>query len=167
LTPALSHALEERWAQYIRLREQQAHYAAFVRLAEIANCLRYGKLSPQIRLKWTQRVAQPDLTQEIIKSIEVEAQNGMDRIQRIVGTGALIEDEALLVITLGVQLEVLLVYLKERGARSSLDLGRVDALLQTMASEPENLAVYRSALRAAKQNWGLPLQSKWLSSLHY
>jgi len=164
LTKGLDREFEALWQKYIRMREQHAHYSAFVYLGEMANCLRYAKLSSEARLKWRQRLQQPELTQAIIESIEIEALQDFEHLRRIVGNGALVFEEAVVVIGHGVRLEALLSYLAERGVSIALDAGLVDALLQIVDSEPENFSVYQSARQAVRRN-SVPIQSRWLSNM--
>jgi hypothetical protein len=161
----LHGALEERWTDYLRLREQDAHYAAFVRLGEIANCVRYADLSSQDRSKWANVLEQTDISPDVLGSIKVEARSKIERLWQIIGGGGVyVYEEAVLVITLRVQLGMLLDYLAQRGVVDFLDVKSVDEQLQALASAPENSSAFRSARQSARRNWGLPLRSRWLDT---
>lgn len=161
----LSAALEERWAEYLRLREQNAHFDAFVRLGAIANCTRYAQASSELRSKWSGILEQIDSSTDVLRSIKPEALEKIRRLERIVGIGSVLTyEEALLVIKSRVEIDMLISYLAERGVMEFVDFNSIDDQLQEAASSLENSPVFRSARQAAKRNWGLPLRSQWLGS---
>src|SRR5262245_58262833 len=112
----LAGAIEERWADYMRLDREGAVYSACVRLGEIANCLRFAQLSPELVSKWSdvlKHVAIPPVT---IQCISDEVARTVQRLNRMLGGGSSVTyEEMLLIITIRVELEMLLAFLAERG----------------------------------------------------
>jgi len=45
-----------------------------------------------------------------------------------------------------------------------MDVAALDDALQAIATSPVNARAFRSAQDAAKQNWGIPLHTRWLES---
>ena len=158
-----SDALDERWAEHLRLRQQGASLAAFVRLGEILNCVLHGEVAAKLRVTWTDKLQQVDLPIAVVDDIKREGLQKIERIERIVGAGGpLVYEEALLVLTFRVELEMLVDYLSWRHVDGLPDTSSVDAKLLETAMAHENSSAYRSAQQAAQRNWGLPLHSKWL-----
>jgi tellurite resistance protein len=108
VTFTLSDALEERWAEYVRFREQNAHFSAFVRLGEIANCVRHAEASSKVRSRWKGILEEIDISTDVLRSIKVEALETIERLERILGIGDTCQyEEAMLVITFRVEIDML------------------------------------------------------------
>lgn len=159
----LDNVLEERWAEYEELRASGATYSAVVTLGEISNCLAYlgphEETSRGIRL---QEVALSEVERR-------EARDGADatvrRLHRVLSTGGRYEyEEVMLVLTYRVDLDlfaegmVALGY----GADALMSLEVVDGELRSLMGDPQHRALFQSAQRAARRNWGLPLSVSWL-----
>jgi hypothetical protein len=159
----LSQALEERWASYLRYYGAGETYSAFVCLAEIAHCLNYETLPQQPTQKWSAAIQNVSITDEDIRSIHTAVAQKIQQLQRIVSVGTrFIYEEALLVITIRVELELLSAFLEQRGIAVTMDVAAVDDDLQAIATSSGNAQDFRSAQNAAKQNWGIPLHTRWL-----
>jgi hypothetical protein len=159
----LSQTLEERWADYLRYREGGATFPAFECLAEIAHCLKYETLPPQLTEKWSEAIRKAPITDEDMRSIHTAVAQNVRRLQGIVSVGTrFIFDEILLLITIRVELELLSAFLKERGIAMMSDITSADDDLKAIATSPVNARDFRSAHKAASMNWGIPLHSRWL-----
>jgi hypothetical protein len=165
LSTDLASAIEERWADYLRLCREGASYSAGVRLGEIANCLRFAHLAPELASKWSRVLEGVTLSSDMLQSVRNEAARRIERLDRMLGGGSPVTyEEMLLLITMRVQLEVLLAYLAERGIGDLPDFGSLDEDFSAAVSSPKNSAAYLTAQQSARKNWGLPLRSKWLGS---
>jgi hypothetical protein len=161
----LAKAIEERWADYLRLSREGAIYSASVRLAEIAHCLRFAHLAPELALKWSGILEAVVMSSDMIQSIRNEAQRRVERLNRMLGGGSPVAyEEMLLLVTIRVELEVLLAYLAERGVGDLSGVGSLDEDLSAAVRSPQNSVAYFSAQQSARKNWGLPLRSKWLGT---
>jgi predicted oxidoreductase len=161
----LSQALEERWTDYLRFRQKGEIFSAFARLAEITHCLNYANLPQKLAQKWRATVQNVSITDGDIRSIRTTADQRIQRLQRIVSVGTrFIDEEALLLITIRIELELLSAFLVERGIALAMDIAAVDDDLRTIATLPDNAQDFRSAQNAAKQNWGIPLHTRWIES---
>jgi hypothetical protein len=160
----LAGELQERWAAYLRFYGEGAIYSALVRLSEIANCLQYADIPSTLVSKWADTLRQVQVTPNDLRSIGEEIKQKVERVRRMLDAGTdLIYEEALLVITVRTELDLLLRYLADRGAAEPTDTSSIDQALDAIAQAPKSSAVFRSAQTTAKRNWGLPLHSKWLS----
>ena len=166
MTATLESTLEAKWAEYLRLREQNTNYSAFVRLGEIANCVRCAQIPPPVKSKWVDVLEQVNVPADVLRSITSDAKKDLECIARILSVeGTLLYEETVLLITLRVQVEMLFAFLAERGFVDRPDTNRVDEQLRAVAWSPENRSAYRSGQQAARRNWGLPLQSEWLGTV--
>lgn len=161
----LARAIEERWADYLLLCREGATYSAGIRLAEIAHCLRFAHLAPELALKWSGVLEAVVVSSDMIRSIRNEVQRNVERLnQMLVGSTPLIYEEMLLLITIRVELEVLMAHLTERGVSDLPDVGSLDEDLSATVRSPQNSGAYLAAQQSARKNWGLPLRSKWLGT---
>jgi hypothetical protein len=160
----VSQVLEERWSDYLRFDREGEACSAFVCLAEITQCLNYASLPQQLTQKWSVMIQNVPITDEDMRSVRTAVAQKIRQMQRIVNVGTrFIYEEALLLISVRVELELLSAFLAERGIPMAMDLAAVDdALLAIATSSPANARDFRSAQAAAKQNWGIPLHSRWL-----
>ncbi len=83
----LSHALEERWADYRRFHQGGARFTAFVKLAEIAHCSSNATLPPWLAQKWRATIQNVPITDEGVRSVRTAVAEEIKRLQRIVGVG--------------------------------------------------------------------------------
>jgi hypothetical protein len=158
-----SQVLEERWTDYRRFYREGETYSAFVCLAEIAHCLQYATLPPQLIQKWSMTIQNVSIADEDMRSAYTAVDQKVQRMQRIVSVGSrFIYEETLLLITMRVELELLSAFLKERGIAIRMDVALLDDVLVAMSTSPENAQDFRIAQAAAKKNWGIPLQTRWL-----
>jgi hypothetical protein len=157
--------LNERWAAYRLFYREGAIYSAFVRLSEIANCLQHGNLPSTDKGRWADALRVVEATPNDLLSIGGEAKQQIERVRRMLGTGTdLIYEEALLIVTVRTELELVFKFLSDRGVSDLADASSLDHDLNEILRSPKSSAVFRSAQAAAKKNWGLPLHSRWLSS---
>jgi len=155
--------LEERWTEYLRLYREGATYSSFVKLAEINHCLGYA---PQLLTqKWSATIQNVPITDDDVQSLRAGVAQKIQRLQRIVSAGThFMFEETLLLVTMRVELELLSAFLVERGIVVTMDVAALDDALQAIATSPVNARAFRSAQDAAKQNWGIPLHTRWLES---
>lgn len=114
----LSHALEERWADYRRFHQGGARFTAFVKLAEIAHCSSNATLPPWLAQKWRATIQNVPITDEGVRSVRTAVAEEIKRLQRIVGVGTrFIYEEMLLLITTRIELELLSAFLGARDCR--------------------------------------------------
>lgn len=157
--------LNERWAAYRLFYREGAIYSAFVRLSEIANCLQHGNVPSTEMARWAEALRLVEATPNDLLSISGEAKQQIERVRRMLDTGTeLIYEEALLIITVRTELELVFKFLRDRGVSEVADASSLDHDLNVVLRSPKSSAVFRSAQAAAKKNWGLPLHSRWLSS---
>lgn len=158
-------ALEGRWREYVRLYRGGALYSAFVRLAEIAHCLRHDALSPEVSDQWRAALDSLNVSGEEVRAVLHEAREEIKRLQRILSVGARYTyEELVLLITSRVELELLSDFLGERGFdRLEMPI-TLDNDLEAIASSASNAGGFGSAQAAARKSWGLPLRSRWLGS---
>jgi hypothetical protein len=165
VTENLDEELEGRWAEYLRLFGAGAIYSAFVRLAEIANCVQHCRMTREVRSKWTSAVGEVVIAPGELHSIRVEAGRNLARARRMLNVaGEINYEEFVLVVTLLTELDLLSHYLTERGVIEfpSADLLHDEVL--AILSSPRNRAAHRSAQVSARQNWGIPVHSRWLGT---
>lgn len=161
----LDKVLAGRWTEYLRLASAGAIYAAVIRLAEIANCVRGAGIPPELVSKWISMVREVDIAPGELRSIRAEASQRAQRIRRLVDVGGNLNyEEILLVITLGTELDLLSHFLVERGDSDLLDVDHLEEALSATVSSPSNVSTFHSAQLSAKVNWGLPLRSRWLGN---
>ena len=161
----LASALQERWAEYLRFYREGAIYSAFVRLSEIANCLQHASVPSDLASRWANALGEVKIKPDDLRSISEEVRRKIERVRRMLGVSTgLIYEEFLFAITIRTELDLLAHYLAERGAACLADADSLDADLVAMAGSPRSSSAYRSAQASARQNWGLPLYSKWLGS---
>jgi hypothetical protein len=165
VTETLDEELEGRWPEYLRLYGAGAIYSAFVRVAEIANCVQHCGMTREVCSKWTSALGAVVITPGELHSIRVEANRNLARARRMLNvSGEINYEEFVLVITLLTELDLLSHYLTERGVIEfpSADLLYKEVL--AVASSPKNRAAHRSAQASARQNWGVPVHSRWLGT---
>lgn len=157
--------LESRWEAYLKFYREGAIYSAFVRLSEIANCLQHGDVSSNVIAKWSEALRRVEPTHDDLSTIGREARHQIARIRQMLNAGVdLTYEEVLLAITVRTELDLLSGFLGDRGVVIDAEVGSLDEDLDEVARARRSLVVFRSAQKAAKKNWGLPLRSKWLSS---
>ena len=148
---------------YLRFYRAGATCSAFVKLAEITHCLNYATLPQELTRKWNATIQNVSITDEDIRSVRTAVVQNIQRMQRIVNVGTrFIYEESLLLITIRVELELLSAFLAERGIAMTMDFAALDDALLAIATSSANARDFRSAQTAAKQNWGIPLHTRWL-----
>jgi hypothetical protein len=166
LTKDLDQELKGRWEEYLRLFRAGAIYPAFVRLAEIANCVQHCGTTRDSVSKWTSVVRDVVITPNEMHAIRAAAEKNSARVKRILdGAEKINYEEFVLIITLLTELDLLRHYLVERGVT---DFSSAVPLYEEMiaaASSPNNRSAHRSAQAAARQNWGIPVSSRWLGTV--
>lgn len=163
MSDGIQRTLLERWAEYQRLLEAGASYAALVRLGEIDNVLHHQDGDYVVFRKWRQNAADIELSEELASAALAEAREKASRVMRVVSVGTKFTYEELLyVITLRIELQLLSEFLHRRGVPAGLDRLPCDVNLRNVARSRENISAFRSAQAAAKRNWGLPIRSEWL-----
>jgi hypothetical protein len=160
----LQVTLEERWTEYVRLYEQRETYSAFVRLGEIANCLNHATLRDQLIRKWSARISNVPVTAKDLHALRSAASEQVGRVSAILRVGTTFTyEELLLAITTRIELELLSNFLRVRGIPVPLETSSLDEQLAATARDEVNASAFRSAQAAARENWGIPVHSRWLA----
>ena len=164
----LKHAIDRCWSEYQHLRGEGALYAAAVRVAEIADCLRVHGSNHEDAQGWLAKTESVQFSVNEIERACDEAVHRLQRLQQVVGTGSKFTyEELLFAITSRVQLELFVQFCMEHHIPCGLDPTVVDGELSALASSKQNATEFRRAQAAARKNWGMPLSSRWLrESLH-
>jgi len=161
----LDQELKGRWEEYLRLFREDAVYSAFVRLAEISNCVRHCDMTRESVSKWASLVREVVITPNELLAIRATGNSNTARVQRILDSAEKINyEEFVLIITLLTELDLLFNYLAERGVTVFSSSDPLYEEMLAVASSPINRSAHGSAQASARRNWGIPVYSKWLGN---
>ena len=163
MTPReLERTLWSRFEEYRHFMESDAVCSAMVRLGEILHCTQAS--DHQLKQKWTERIESQALGESAWNKAVAGVQAKAQRIAQILSTGGTYEfEEFVLILTLRIELELALEFLRFRGlAVPEIDLSALDADIEEVALSAPNKRLFDSARQRVKKNWGLLLRSRWL-----
>lgn len=156
--------LRQRVDEYFAFRDRGDAYAALLRLAELHHCrkLLSVALVKELDSALTPSTLDPTLSESVVRRAKDQAA----RIERIVTVGSnFLDDEILLVMTLRVQLELLTTLLQDLYAIDlGIDFDQMDAWIREAFCRPRLGQKLQEVLAQMRRNWGLPIESHWLSS---
>jgi hypothetical protein len=157
-----AHQLEERFQWYRKFVEERAWHSAVIKLAEISHCLPY--LPKDEQRAWTQRIRDEAVSVKGLAEAEAEIWAQVDRIRRILSIGNRWNaEEILLVLQTRIEIELSLEFLNKCLAiESAISLQDIDRDIEALSKSESHRSHFTWAVRKMKQNWGLPIHSKWL-----
>lgn len=159
----MDQALKECWAEYQSFTSSGTHYSAIVRLGEIENLLRHGKILRPLDRKWRSMLDQELISEERLSLAAKGAKADVARLRHVMSVDdKFIYEEAMLLITLRVMVQLAMEFFESRNYDLAVDTQDVDENLRRVARLAQNFTAYESARRKARKNWGLPIVSKWL-----
>ena len=160
----LQAELQERFRFSNELLQAGEYHSALNYLAEIFHCL--SALDEESQRQWTASLMSEKLSPEMlnagVEGIEQEAQI----IRRILSVGTVWNgEEILLVLTKRIQIDLLLDFLTEFCSYDrTVSIDDIDERLNSIAQSKENKHSFEESRNLMKENWGLPINSKWLST---
>lgn len=162
----LEELLERRWPERPALRDGDAAYDSALRLAEIDNCLAHQRVAGPRRQAWSARVRAAWRELDVDRVLEGAAA-AVKRLRWIFGIGTeFVYEELMLAVTMRVQLDLLLAFLDRRDIEHGLasEVEALDETLRAIAESKKHRGPFSSAQAAARRNWGLPLETRWLGA---
>jgi hypothetical protein len=124
-----------------------------------------ANLSIQLRSKWANLLKANTITPHMLQSMSKEAAKKIQRLERMFhSSGSLSYEEAMLLVTERVELEMLLSYLHRHGVAELPTTALIDDALHGTILSPTDSIAFRKAQRTARMRWGLPLRSRWLGT---
>lgn len=155
--------LSERFLEYQYLRQEGAYHAALKRMVEIYHCL--PQLDKAARRKWTEQIQRETLPDEFIVALKVGIEEDAERIRKILAYGTIWNaDEVLLVLTMRIEIDLALSFLNEYCSQKvTVTTSDIDEQIVDISKTKENRHAFEVATNLMNKNWGLPIQSKWLS----
>jgi len=158
---SLETAIAESFEEYQRFRDQDCHYSAIARLAEIENC---SRRMPGIEgQQWSEMALGEAIPEKAITEVHRQMAADARRIEHILSIGnEWNDDELTLILTLRITLELVQTYLERRGIEAALDLERVDTRIREVASSAQNKRVFNLVVGEVRDRWAI--ESRWLYS---
>jgi len=158
----LAKQLVQRFRWYKELFEEGAWTSAVTRLAEIYHCA--SNLPKNEQALWIARIRDEGLSDDAIKEVEAGIRKKIQRLRKIVSTGnRWTAEEILLVVQKRIELEMLFAFLSDEfPAETMASLDEIDQSIVTLSNSKEHGRHFAWARRKMRQNWGLPIRSKWL-----
>jgi len=160
----LATQLEEYFAQYERFLRGGAYHSALSWLAQIAHCVKEFVSSGGERGLWLARIEGESLPPEVLRGALVEAERQLAHVRRIIeiDEAPVIEDEALLVLTVREEVDLMREFLLSRGVEvPQFDCTELDRDIARIAKMKRNRAAFDSAFAAMRRNMPLPLKTRW------
>ncbi|MFZ5672629.1 MAG: hypothetical protein ACOZAM_06660 [Pseudomonadota bacterium] len=159
----MNQALEECWSEYKNYISTGTYYSAIVRLGEVENLLRYGKVRRPLDRKWRSILDQELVSEDRLSLAADGVKADVVRLRHVMSVDdKFIYEEAMLLITLRVMVQLAMDFLESRYYDFAVDTQDVDENLRRVARLGQNFTAYESARRKARKNWGLPIVSEWL-----
>lgn len=161
----LERALEERWAEYEQLRDSGETHSALVRLAEVENCLEHQAVRRSVTRKWESMLRDAALSSQDVELALAGIVAAVKRLRRMLNVGTrFVYEELMLAITMRVELDLLVDFLARRGFAdvAGPEILALDEDLIEIAHSKKHRSAFSSAQAAARRNWGIPLQTRWL-----
>jgi hypothetical protein len=157
----LRKALDDRWREYVRLRDAGEHYSSLLRVAAMHAVLSGVKNCQEDR----RRCESIKLDEVLLGSVQAGIVSAEQRISKILSVGnKWNEDEILLIITIRVQNDLLMEYLRFLGCKFHSTFPKHSSShLRKILDLPPNRKAFFQAINLAKRNWGLPILHPLLS----
>ena len=154
---------DDRFKEYIELKEANEYYGAISILAQMLKSLPI--LSKSKQSEWARRLNSEPISEEIIEAVLVGINRDVNRLKRILSVGSRFnDDEIVLVLTLRYQIEVIMSFLFENcSLKTDISLDDIDSVIQSMARSNENKRAFGEAINQIKRNSRLPFDNKLLN----
>jgi len=160
---ALSKTIAERYEEYKDHRRSDALLSAFARIGEIDNCIKNLSVRRNIRAEWEAILSDELIDDKDIQKIFQQIENRLFQVKKILAVGGLLYEEALLIITFRVEIDMAINFLAARGIDiSRLSTDQTDAMIMEAVGARESQHLFKEAMLNAKRNWGIPLTNRWL-----
>ncbi len=154
--------LDQRWSEYETLARVGEYYAAMLRVAEICSVTREPETPPSGEHEG--RCHEIEISAQMLDALLAGIRRQEERLRKVVAFGdKWNEDEIMLVLTIRIQNDLLLEYLRSRGVDAGAPVSMSwDDLVEQFS--PGNARELNRTLAALRRNWGLPIRHKALST---
>lgn len=166
MNSSLAAKLDETFCSYKNLSDEAAWYSAIQRLAEIFHCV--SKLPKDEQVEWTIRIQNERLSDLALQEAKSGWRKDVQRIRRILSIGSRWNaEEILLIVQTRIELDLMFDFLTHRrSAESNVGLDDIDEAIVALSKSKEHQGDFKWAVGVMQKNWGLPIESRWLTELH-
>jgi len=162
----MEKALRDVWASYERFRSKGEAYSAITQLAGLENVVFFGTLEVSVRDRWRSRVVNEKLSPAEMEVALTSAKVTVERLKRILGVGGRFEyEELMLLLTLRIEVDLVNELLVRRTGVAAAETVTIDEDLVDLMQSTNHSSAFANAQAAARRNWGIPIATRWLSSV--
>lgn len=161
----LDQIIKECLDEFELYKKENSHYLAAAVKGEILTAIS-GK-SNAFRYKWQSRFNEADLDAKIFHKIELDVEDGVDHIRRILARPRIhIYENLVFVLTTRIGIEYIRKYLSEHGrGELETDFDQLDKEIGHIKRVKEAGKEYMSAVRSIKKHSRLPIDDDFLVNL--